>query len=143
MGRGTKHIFPKKINVVSQQVHAKMLNTNHQWNTTTKSYHLLPVRVAAIKTIISVDEAVEKREPLCTALLVGLQTGAATMENSMEVPRKMKNPGSVFKVNENRTSKRGMYSHVVHIHNGMLFSQEEEGTPAICDDNVRASRYVS
>ena len=35
----------------------------------------------------------EKGDPL--ALLVGMQTGAATVENSMEIPQKIKN-GSVF-----------------------------------------------
>ena len=38
----------------------------------------------------SVDEVAEKKEPLC-ALLVGMQTGATTVENSMEFPQKIKN----------------------------------------------------
>ena len=36
----------------------------------------------------SVGKDVEKRNPL--ALLVGLQRGEATLENSMEVPQKIK-----------------------------------------------------
>ena len=36
---------------------------------------------------------VEKREP--SALLVGMQTGAVTVENSMEFPQKSKN-GTAF-----------------------------------------------
>ena len=40
----------------------------------------------------SVGEDVEKKKPC--ALLVGMQTGAATLENSMEVPQKVKNIGA-------------------------------------------------
>ena len=36
-----------------------------------------------------VGEDVEKEEPLI--LLVGIQTGEATLENGMEVPQKVKN----------------------------------------------------
>ena len=47
-------------------------------------YHFTPVRMNAIKRqeITSVGEDVENREPC--ALLVGMQTGAAAVENSME-----------------------------------------------------------
>ena len=41
----------------------------------------------------SASEVVEKRHP--SALLVGMQTGAATVENSMEFPQKIKN-GTTF-----------------------------------------------
>ena len=53
---------------------------------TTISYHVMPVRMAAIKksTNINAEKEVEKRNPL--TLFVKLQTGAATMENSVEVP---------------------------------------------------------
>ena len=37
----------------------------------------------------NVDEDVEEREPPCS--VVGLHIGAATMENSMEFPQKIKN----------------------------------------------------
>ena len=37
-----------------------------------------------------VGEDVEKGEP-CLALLVGMQAGAATLENTMEVPQKVEN----------------------------------------------------
>ena len=62
---------------------------------TTMRYHLTPLRMAIITkaTNNSVGEVVEKREPC--ALLVGMQTGAATVENSMEFPQKTKN-GSAF-----------------------------------------------
>ena len=39
------------------------------------------------------NKGVEKRNP--SALLVGMQTGAATVENSMQFPQKIKN-GSAF-----------------------------------------------
>jgi len=58
---------------------------------TTMRYHLnLPgwLKLTTQETI-SVGEDAEKGNPL--ALLVGMQTGAATLENSMEVPQKAKN----------------------------------------------------
>ena len=53
-------------------------------------YHLTLVRMAIIKSlqITSAGEGVEKREP--PALLLGMQAGAAAMENSMEVLSKTK-----------------------------------------------------
>ena len=58
-------------------------------------YHLTPLRMAIINkaTTTGVGEVVEKRDP--SALLMGLQTGAATVENSMEFPQKTKN-GTAF-----------------------------------------------
>ena len=54
-------------------------------NKTTMRYHLTPVRMAAIQksTTINAGEGVEKRKPF--TLLVGMQTGTATMENSVEI----------------------------------------------------------
>ena len=59
-----------------------------------------------------------KRNPL--ALLVGMQTGAATVEDSMEVPQKIKNrttlqstncaPRYLYKEYENTNSKVYMYT---------------------------------
>ena len=43
----------------------------------------------------SAGEDVEKREPFSSTLLVGMQTGAATVENSMEFPKKTKD-GTAF-----------------------------------------------
>ena len=53
---------------------------------TTMRYHLMPVRMAAIKksTNNNAEEGVEKRNPL--TLLVAMQTRTATMENSVEIP---------------------------------------------------------
>ena len=62
---------------------------------TTVRYHLTPVRMAIIykATKNKFSEDVENMNPF--ALLVGMQTGAATVKNSMEIPQKIKN-GSVF-----------------------------------------------
>ena len=57
-------------------------------------YHLTPDRVANInKSTNKCGEDVEKREP--STLLVGMQTGEATVENIMEFPQNTKN-GSAF-----------------------------------------------
>ena len=46
---------------------------------------------------MSVGDDVEKREPLCT--LVGMQIGATTIENSIEVSQKIKNRTPVWSSN--------------------------------------------
>ena len=58
---------------------------------TTMRYHLTPVRMAKINNTRKgvLMKMWRKGNPL--ALLVGMQTGAATLENSMEVPQKIKN----------------------------------------------------
>ena len=62
---------------------------------TTIRYCLTPVRMALINksTTTSAGADVEKENPF--ALLVGMQTGAATVESSMEIPQKIK-IGSAF-----------------------------------------------
>jgi len=50
----------------------------------TVRYHFTWVRMAKIKKTI-LDKNVEKKEPPCT-VGEGMQTGAATVEDSMEVP---------------------------------------------------------
>ena len=53
-------------------------------------YYLTQVRMATNKNLqINAGKSVEKRNLLI--LLVGMLVGAATMENSMEVPQKTKN----------------------------------------------------
>ena len=57
---------------------------------TTVRCHFTLVRMAIINKSTSVGEDVEKKgNP--SALLVGMQTGAATVENTMEFPQKTKN----------------------------------------------------
>ena len=52
-------------------------------------YHVTSVRVANINQQTNVGVDAEKRNP--SILLVGIQTGEATVENSMEFPQKTKN----------------------------------------------------
>ena len=62
-------------------------------------YHFTPIRMAAIKKntqkITSVGNDVEKLEPLCIAA----GNAAATMENSMAVPKKIKNRITIWFIN--------------------------------------------
>ena len=62
---------------------------------TTMRCHFTPVRMSIINqsTKTSAGEAVRKGNP--SALLVGTQTGVATVENNMEFPQKNKN-GTAF-----------------------------------------------
>ena len=54
---------------------------------TTMRYHLTPVRMANIKQVL--ERMRRKGNP--NTLLVGMQIGAATVENSMEFPHNSKN----------------------------------------------------
>ena len=62
---------------------------------TTMRYHLTSVRIAIFynRQTTSAGEDVEKGETF--APLVGMQTGAATAQSSMEIPQIIKN-GSAF-----------------------------------------------
>ena len=57
----------------------------------TMRYHPIPVRIAIMNKsqMTSVGNEVEKENP--SALVVGMQTEAATLENSKEVPKKNRN----------------------------------------------------
>ena len=61
---------------------------------TTKRYHFNPVRMPIINKSIQVLVRMWIKGN-SSALLVGMQTGAATVENSMETPQKIEN-GSAF-----------------------------------------------
>ena len=54
---------------------------------TTMRYHFTPVRMA----IINKSTKNKWRKGNSSALLVGMQTGAATVQNSMEFPQKIEN----------------------------------------------------
>ena len=56
---------------------------------TTVRYHLTPVRMAIITK--STNKCWMWRKGTPSALLVGMQTGAATLEKSIEFPQKTKN----------------------------------------------------
>ena len=53
-------------------------------------YHFTPVRVAKIAIQETTDLARMWRKGNPLALLVGMQTSEATLENSVEVPQKIK-----------------------------------------------------
>ena len=56
-------------------------------------YYLTQVRMANKNLQINAGKSVEKRNLLI--LLVGILVGAATMENSMEVPQKAKSRATI------------------------------------------------
>ena len=77
------------------------------------------------------------------ALLVGIQIGADTMENSMEIPQKIKNrtttqssnctPGYLSRENKNTNSKIYMqpHAHLYYKHCNIIYnSQDMEATQA-------------
>ena len=68
------------------------------WPPKEEDCHLTPVRMASImRQDTNVGEDVEKREHSST--LVGMQTGAATVVNSMEAPQKIKNRNTTWSSN--------------------------------------------
>ena len=94
MGRRHEQKFPKRRPRHGQQAHEKMLHvTRHQGNTD-QNHNEIPPHPSEngyIKSqeMTDVGEDAEKGEP--SALLVGMQAGAATLENGMEVPQKVEN----------------------------------------------------
>ena len=62
---------------------------------TTMRYHLTPDRMAIINKFKKKVLERMRRKGNPSALLVGMQTGAATVENSMEFAQKIKN-GTAF-----------------------------------------------
>ena len=60
-------------------------NANQDYNEISPHY---PSEWPSLKSLqtINAGEGVEKREPSTFPLLMGMQTGTATMENSVEIP---------------------------------------------------------
>jgi len=92
MGRRHEHTSLQRRHTDGQQTHGKMLNiTHHQRNAKSKpqqdiTSHLSEwLKSTPQETSVGKDVG-EKRNP--RALLVGMQTGIATVENSMEFPQK-------------------------------------------------------
>lgn len=60
---------------------------------TTMRGHLIPVRWPSSTQITNLGEDVVKRE--LSSTVGGMQIGAATVENSMEVPQRIKNVANI------------------------------------------------
>ena len=67
---------------------------------TTMRYHLTPIRMAKINNISQQVLMRMRRKGNPLALLLGMQTGAATQENSMRVPQKVKNMTTMIGIKE-------------------------------------------
>ena len=77
---------------------------------TTMRYHLTPIRMAKINNISQQVLMRMRRKGNPLALLLGMQTGAATQENSMKVPQKVKNMTTMIGIKEGTSyDERGCY----------------------------------
>ena len=93
MGKGPEEIILQTGHTEGPETHERMLAIREMQIKTTR-YHSTPVRMATITNQqTSAGEVVEKGN--ASALLVGMQTGAATLENTTKFPQKRKN-GSAF-----------------------------------------------
>ena len=74
---------------------SKLLIIKEMQIKTTIRYHPTPVRIAAAKRqeITSVHK-LWRKENTC-APLMGMKIGVSTIENSMEIPQKMKNKNTI------------------------------------------------
>ena len=94
MGKGLEQTLLHGRHTEGPETHERMLAIREKQIETTMRYHSTPVRMATITNQqTGAGEVVEKGNP--SALLVGMQTGAATGENTMEFPQKCKN-GTAF-----------------------------------------------
>ena len=95
--------------------------------------HLLEWRSSKRQEVTNVGEDVEKREPC--AMLVGMQTGAAPVENSMEVPQKLKsrttipsnNSNSEYLSEENENTNLKRFRHT-HVHCNVVYKSQDMET---------------
>ena len=78
-----------------QPTHEKMLNITHHQGNTNQNHNEIPPHASQsgqneqIRRLQMLERMWRKGNP--RALLVGMQTGAATVENSREVPQKITN----------------------------------------------------
>ena len=95
MGRRHEQTFFQRRYPDGQQTREKMLNITHHEGNTNQNHSEIPPHTLSewlkltIQATTDVGEDVEKEEPF--ALLVGMQTGGDTPENSTEVPQNIKN----------------------------------------------------
>ena len=103
MGRRHEQTFPQRRHPDGQLTHEKMFNiTCHQGNTNQNHNEISPHTCQnGIKWTHRKWQMLarmrKKRNPF--ALLVGMQIGAATPENSMEVPQEIKNRTTLWPSN--------------------------------------------
>ena len=121
----------RHVNSCSTSLSSGKCKSKPQWDITT---HLSEWLSSKTTQITNVGEDVEKREPSCT---VGgnVNSTAATMKKSMEVPQKIKNrttiqssnstSGYFSKKNKNTNSKRHVHPHIHYsiIHNSQDMKQ--------------------
>ena len=82
-----------------KDAHSTWLVARETQITATMRNHLTHVRMAIIKKTTEkiIDKNMGKRNLL--ALLLGMQTGATTIENTMEIPQKLKNGTTIWSGN--------------------------------------------
>ena len=94
MDRGPEQTFFQRRHTDGQQTHEQMLNiTNHQRNAN-QNYNEIPphsCQMAIIKKNKSQGSMRMQRKGNPRAPLVGLEIGAATMENSLKIIQKIEN----------------------------------------------------
>ena len=86
-----------------QQTHEKILNIAHHQGNATQNYNELSPHTCQN----SYNQQHKKQQVLARmwrkgnplALLVGMQTGAATLENSVEIPQKIQNRITIWSTN--------------------------------------------
>ena len=88
---GKRH-FSKDIQMANRLT-KKMLNVTHHQGNTNQNHNEIPPHTSewlTLTTLATTDVREDAEKEISFALLVGMQIGAATLENSMEVLKKLK-----------------------------------------------------
>ena len=97
MGKGPEQILPQGGHIKGPEAYERMLGITSHQRDENQNHSETPLVRRAIKTKSTNNKCWrgcrEKENP--SALLVGMQSGAATVENSMEFPQKTKH-GTAF-----------------------------------------------